>query len=115
VAHGSVALVRLVDHPLGFALVLAGLALLVLILVSRVTWRPTAPLRLAHRRAWGQILAASARMYVERVPLFLSLGVLFVPILAADHAAAGIHPPRDERLRAADRRREQWARCVLRS
>jgi hypothetical protein len=80
VGHGSVALVRLVDHPLGFALVLAGLALLVLILVSRVTWRPTAPLRLAHRRAWGQILAASARMYVERVPLFLSLGVLFVPI-----------------------------------
>jgi len=45
-----------------------------------VTWRPTAPLRLAHRRAWGQILAASARMYVERLPLFLSLGVLFVPI-----------------------------------
>ena len=80
VGHGSVALVRLVDHPLGFALVLAALALLVLMMISRGTWRPTAPLRLAHRRAWGQILAASARMYVGRLPLFLSLGVLFVPI-----------------------------------
>ena len=30
---------------------------------SRTTWRPTATLRLAHRRAWGQILAAASRMY----------------------------------------------------
>jgi hypothetical protein len=80
VAHGSVALVRLVDHPLGVALLLGALALLALLLISHATWRPTAPLRLAHRRAWGQILAASARMYVSRLPLFLSLGVLFVPI-----------------------------------
>jgi hypothetical protein len=80
VAHGSTALVRLVDHPLGFGVALAGLALIVLILVARATWRPTAPLRLAHRRAWGQILAASARMYVRRITLFLGIGVLFVPV-----------------------------------
>ena len=80
VAHGSTALVRLVDHPLGFGLVVAALALIVLILVARATWRPNAPLRLAHRRAWGQILAASARMYGRRIPLFLGLGVLLVPI-----------------------------------
>ena len=80
VAHGSTALVRLVDHPLGFGVALAGLALIVLILVARGTWRPTAPLRLAHRRAWGQILAASARMYVRRITLFLGIGVLFVPV-----------------------------------
>jgi hypothetical protein len=80
VAHASTALVRLVDHPVGFGLVLAALALVVLILISRATWRPTAPLRLAHRRAWGQILSASARMYARRIPFFLGLGVLLVPI-----------------------------------
>src|SRR5215218_10812386 len=80
VAHGSTALVRLVDHPLGFGLVVAALALIVLILVARATWRPSAPLRLAHRRAWGQILAASARMYADRIPLFLGMGMLLVPI-----------------------------------
>ncbi len=79
-AHGSTALVRLVDHPLGFGLIVAALALIVLILISRATWRPSAPLRLAHRRAWGQILAASAQMYRRRVGLFLGMGVLLVPI-----------------------------------
>ena len=48
IAHGSRALVRLVDKPVAFGLVLAGLALLVIILISRATWRPAAPLRLAH-------------------------------------------------------------------
>ena len=80
VAQGSTALVRLVDHPVGFGVVVAALALIVLILLSRATWRPSAPLRLAHRRAWGQILAAAARMYTKRIPLFLGMGVLLVPI-----------------------------------
>jgi hypothetical protein len=80
VEQGSTALVRLIDHPVGFGLVVAALALIVLILLARATWRPSAPVRLAHRRAWGQILAASARMYVRRIPLFLGLGVLLVPI-----------------------------------
>ena len=80
IAHGSRALVRLVDKPVAFGLVLAGLALLVVILISRATWRPAAPLRLAHRRAWGQILAASARMYVQRIPLFVGIGLVVIPI-----------------------------------
>jgi hypothetical protein len=80
VAGGSRALVRLVDHTLGFSLILAALALVVLYLLSRATWRPSAPLRLAARRAWGQILAASARMYGRRPALFIGIGVLLVPI-----------------------------------
>jgi hypothetical protein len=80
VGGGSKALVRLVDRPLEFGLVLAGLALLLVILISRATWRPAAPLRLARRRAWGQILAASARMYVRRSFLFVGIGLLLVPI-----------------------------------
>ena len=53
---------------------------MIIIALSRATWRPTAPRRLARRRAWGQILAASARMYVERIPFFIGIGLLFVPI-----------------------------------
>ena len=80
VAHVSGSLVRLVDHPVGFSLLLAALALVVLYLVSRATWRPTAPLRLAHRRAWGQILSAAGRMYAREIVLFLGIGILLVPI-----------------------------------
>ena len=80
VGGGSRALVRLVDHPLEFGLLLAGLVLLAIILLSRVTWRPSAPLRVARRRAWGQILAAAARMYLARFSLFVGIGVVFVPI-----------------------------------
>jgi hypothetical protein len=80
VGSGSRALVRLVHHPLEFSLILAALVLLVAIGLSRATWRPAAPLRIARRRAWGQILAASARMYVQRFGLFVGIGVVLVPI-----------------------------------
>ena len=80
VATGSRGLVRFVDRRFEFSLVLAGLALLVIIALSRATWRPAAPFRLAHRRAWGQILAATARMYVRRVFLFIGIGIVLVPI-----------------------------------
>jgi hypothetical protein len=80
VAHGSRALVRLVDRPFEFGLVLAGLVLLVLVALSRATWRPSSPLRLARRRAWGQVLAASWRMYLRRIPLFVGIGLVLVPI-----------------------------------
>lgn len=80
VGGGSRALVQLVHRPLAFSLVLAGLVLLAVVLLSHVTWRPTAPLRLARRRAWGQILSASARMYVERIVLFVGIGLVAVPI-----------------------------------
>jgi hypothetical protein len=80
VAHGSRSLVQLVANPVEFSLVLGGLVLLLLFLLSRTTWRPAAPLRLAHRRSWGQILSASARMYSSRFALFVGIGLLFVPI-----------------------------------
>ena len=80
VGGGSRALVRLVHHPLEFTLVLLGLALLAIFLLTRTDWRPSAPLRLARSRAWGQILAAAARMYAARIPLFVGMGALFVPI-----------------------------------
>jgi hypothetical protein len=80
VGGGSRALVQLVDHPLEFGLLLAGLVLLVIVLLSRATWRPSAPLSVARRRSWGQVLSASARMYLSRFPLYVGIGIVFVPI-----------------------------------
>jgi hypothetical protein len=80
IGSGSRAVVRLVHHPLEFTLLLAGLALLVIVLLSRTRWRPAAPLRLARRRAWGQILAAAAGMYSARPLLFVGIGLFFLPI-----------------------------------
>jgi VPS62-like protein len=80
IAHGSRSLVQLVANPVEFSLVVGALALLVLFLFSRTTWRPAAPLRIAHRRSWGQTLSASARMYASRFGLFVGIGLLFVPI-----------------------------------
>jgi hypothetical protein len=80
IGSGSRALVQLVHRPLAFTLLLAVLALLLLWTLSRTSWRPVAPLRLARRRAWGQTLAAAARMYVAKPGLMLGIGVLFIPI-----------------------------------
>jgi hypothetical protein len=79
-AGGSRLLWRAVSDPLPtIAGVLAALALVAYGL-KRATWRPTAPLRLAHRRAWGQILSAAARMYASRLRLFIGIGVLILPV-----------------------------------
>jgi hypothetical protein len=59
---------------------LAALIALVAYGLARATWRPTAPLRVVRRRAWGQILAAAGRMYVHRWPLFLGIGAVLVPV-----------------------------------
>jgi hypothetical protein len=80
VATGSRGLVSLLRSPALTLLVLAGFLVLAVYLATRTKWRPTAPLRLARRRTWGQILSAAGRMYVKRAPLFLGLGVLFLPL-----------------------------------
>jgi hypothetical protein len=80
VGGGSELLRRLVHEPRGVILVLAALIVLLAFALSRVTWRPTAPLHLARRRAWGQIIAAAGRMYRGRMSVFMGIGLLFVPI-----------------------------------
>jgi hypothetical protein len=80
IGNGSRALVQLVHRPLQFTLALALLALVLLFALSRTAWRPTAPLRLARRRAWGQTLAAATRMYLAKPGLMLGIGILFIPI-----------------------------------
>ena len=81
-AHGSRLLWRVVDNPWPTVLAVVGLLALVAYALSRATWRPTAPLRLARRRAWGQVIASAGRMYVTQPRLFLGIGLLFLPIAA---------------------------------
>ena len=80
IERGSVLLWHLVDDP--FPTVAAFLAALAVaaILLSRATWRPVEPLRVARRRTWGQVITSAGRMYMSRWRLFLGIGVLFLPI-----------------------------------
>ncbi len=83
VAKGSRALTQLLINPLPLLFVVGTLLALVIFATVRATWTPVAPLRIPRRRSWGQIIAASARMYVKRPGLFLGLGVLLIPIAVA--------------------------------
>jgi hypothetical protein len=80
IAGGSKALQRALDNPPLVLGILAVLIVLVVLLLTRATWTPAAPLRLARRRAWGQILYSSFRMYRRRPGLFLGIGLLMLPI-----------------------------------
>ena len=83
VATGSRALAQLLSNPLPLVIAIAAVLGLVIFAAVRATWTPVAPLRIARRRSWGQIISASASMYVRRPGLFLGLGVLLVPIAVA--------------------------------
>jgi hypothetical protein len=80
VERGSRGLIRLVQQPAPTLLVLSLVLGLVVFAAVRATWTPVAPLRVARRRTWGQIISASGRMYVTRVRLFLGLGLLLIPV-----------------------------------
>jgi hypothetical protein len=80
VATGSDLLRRMVAAPGATVVVLAALIGLVLFALTRTTWSPSAPLRVQRRRTWGQILAAAGRMYWARWPLFVGIGLVFIPV-----------------------------------
>ena len=80
VGGGSRALTQLLRNPLPVLLALAALLVIAAFAVTRTTWRPATPLRLARRRSWGQVLSAAARMYVRRAPLFLGIGLVLIPL-----------------------------------
>jgi len=83
VAKGSKALVLLLRSP-GMTLLVLGTVLALLVFAAvRATWKPVAPLRLARRRSWGQIISASGAMYVRRPKLFLGIGLLLIPFAFA--------------------------------
>jgi hypothetical protein len=90
VQAGSDALRQTLADPGRTLVILAVLLALVIFAVTRTTWQPTASLRLARRRASGQILAAAARMYVARSPLFIGIGLVFLPITIFNALLQGV-------------------------
>ena len=80
VETGSRGLVRFLRDPGKTLLILAVLIAIVWYGAARTAWRPIAPLRLARRRSWGQVLSAAGSMYVKRARLFLGIGLLLIPL-----------------------------------
>jgi hypothetical protein len=80
VERGSRGLVLLLRSPGLIALLLGAVVVLVAFVTVRATWTPGAPLRLGRRRSWGQILSASAAMYVRHARVFLGIGLLLIPL-----------------------------------
>jgi len=80
VATGSKGLALLLRSPASMLLLIAAALALVVFAAVRATWHPTAPLRLARRRLWGQIISTSARMYLGRARLFVGIGLLLLPL-----------------------------------
>ncbi len=81
VAKGSKGLVLLLRSPTLTLLMIGSLLALFVFAAVRATWTPVAPLRIARRRSWGQIISASGRMYLHRVRLFLGIGLLVFPFV----------------------------------
>ena len=79
VERGSEALSTLLRTPTAAFLVIAAVLGLIAFVVIKATWTPRAPLRIARRRTWGQILSSSASMYVKEARLFLGLGLVLIP------------------------------------
>jgi hypothetical protein len=79
VEAGSNLVLRIAENPTTALAVLGGLLVLLVYVLTRTPWRPSAPLRVARRRSWGQTLTASWRMYTSRPLLFLGIGLLAVP------------------------------------
>ena len=80
VTRGSNVVRRFVNRPLLILGLIVAVAVLAAWLATKTRWRPTAPLRLARRRSWGQMVTASWRMYVKRPLLFTGIGLLTIPI-----------------------------------
>ncbi|HUK95890.1 MAG TPA: hypothetical protein VLU96_12680 [Gaiellaceae bacterium] len=80
VATGSNLIRRLANNATLTLGVLAALVILIAWLCSRTDWRPSAPLDLARRRAWGQTVSATWRMYFSRPLLFIAIGLVTIPV-----------------------------------
>jgi hypothetical protein len=80
VAKGSTFLVRLANDPGTVLAILGVLAALLVYLLTRTAWTPSAPLHIARRRSWGQTLTATWRMYASRPLLFVGIGLVTIPV-----------------------------------
>lgn len=82
VGLASSVLTTFLDSPVALVLVAVATAALFLFLLLRTRWRPTSPEPIRARRAIGQILIASARIYARHPLFFLAIGAAFIVLSA---------------------------------
>jgi hypothetical protein len=82
VSGGSDVLTRATESPWAVLVALAALGLAIVVGAARTRWKPSSPFRLLRRRAWGQIVTASLRLYRAHVRLFVAIGLLAIPVFA---------------------------------
>src|SRR5262249_10280174 len=80
VAKGSNLLTAAVANPGRVFLAIAVLVIGLLWLGSRTRWDGSTPFRLARRRPWGSIVSSAFGLYWSRLPLFLGIGLVFLPL-----------------------------------
>ena len=80
VSSGSEVVRKLANNPTRLLLVLALVVLVASYLLRRTTWSPVAPLRIARRRAGGQVIRAAGRVYASRWRMFIGIGFLIIPV-----------------------------------
>ncbi len=104
VAAGSNALRKSVEHLAATLLALLALVALIAYALSRTTWRPATPFRLARRRRGARFSRLQLALYVTRLPLFLGIGLVALPISIIVTLVDRRAPPRIERPRRRGRR-----------
>ena len=80
VAKGSEIYIRFLRNPFFVLGILAAIAMLAVWLSRRTTWSPALPHPIRQRRDAGQIYRSGFRVYRGRLPLFLGIGLMVIPL-----------------------------------
>lgn len=90
VAKGSSIYLRFLRTPWLVLGILAAIVLLGIWLSRRTQWSPHEPLPIDQTRSGGQIYRAAWRLYRRYGPLFLGIGVIFIPLSVVAAIVQGI-------------------------
>jgi hypothetical protein len=69
--------------------IIAGFILIVFFVFFYSKWRPADPDRLQQKRAYGQIVGASLKLYRRNLAAFAALGAIAIPIVGGTQALGG--------------------------
>jgi hypothetical protein len=83
---GSSALTSTLRSPIAAIVALALVALLVILVVRGTTWTPVTTRPLRDRRAIGQILRGSWRVWLAHPRAMLAIGLIYIPVTIATSA-----------------------------
>ena len=90
VAKGSEIYLRFLRTPWLVLGILAGIVVLGVWLSRRTRWSPHEPMPIDQIRSGGQIYRASWRLYRRYAPLFLGIGVIFIPLSVVAAIVQGV-------------------------